>query len=267
MNCRRSPRRDTPQGSAKKEKGRHPKPKVGLVAIYGLSMGKQVRLTTTLLRAGGCGLWVLASSNVFQNRTVLARNRILHIAAVEWWVPELKSNSKLGSTRELLELNKIFRYLYGCYSLHSHTSNKTICAQCTWPLAVSRCHSQLAYLHLYTYIKVHICKYSNSYIATMEHFFSSNFTDLVNHSLQSSNSQNTNTQQHGFQPYMPMIFNHINMISGPFHLITTHNISIHLESNQITSSSLLQTTTMAFLSMAISMREIWLPIHHHQQVQ
>jgi hypothetical protein len=55
-------------------------------------------------------------------------------------------------------------------------------------------------------MKVHICKYSNSHIATMEHSSSSSFTDLVNSSLPSSNPQNTNTQQHGFQPHMPTIF-------------------------------------------------------------
>ena len=42
------------------------------------------------------------------------------------------------------------------------------------------------------------------------------------------------------------------MIPGPFHLPTTHKISILLESNQFTISSLLQTITIAFLSMAIS---------------
>jgi hypothetical protein len=46
------------------------------------------------------------------------------------------------------------------------------------------------------------------------------------------------------------------MIPDPFHLTTTHRISILLEPNQVTRSSLLQTITIAFLSMAISMGDM-----------
>jgi len=50
------------------------------------------------------------------------------------------------------------------------------------------------------------CKHSNSHIATTEHSSSSSFTNLMNSSIPSSDPENTNTQQHGFQPHQPMIF-------------------------------------------------------------
>ena len=110
------------------------------------------------------------------------------------------------------------------------------------------------------------CKYSNSYMATIEHSSSSSFTNLMNSSIPSSDPENTNTQQHGFQAHQPMIFPphqyDPRSFPPPFY---PQNFNL-LESNQVIISSLPQTITIAFLSMAISMGVIWLPIHHHHQV-
>ena len=54
---------------------------------------------------------------MFQNQTEVTGNRILHTATVEWWMSELKSDSKLGSTLGAVGAHKNIRLAYGRYSL------------------------------------------------------------------------------------------------------------------------------------------------------
>ena len=75
---------------------------------------------------------------------------------------------------------------------------------CGWAVATASLLASMApsiYIH-----EVYTCKHSNSHIATTEHSSSSSFTNLMNSSIPSSDPENTNTQQHGFQPHQPMIF-------------------------------------------------------------
>ena len=64
-------------------------------------------------------------------------------------------------------------------------------------------------------------------------------------------------------PLFPWTFHHISLVPT-FKLPSTHKVSIHLEVLQVSSSSQVQDTSMAFLSMVISMVRIWPVVLHHR---